>query len=106
MRRTKRSILEAFERSLTKRDYAAPNGFWSTAYIQPQRSHRTSRQGLFDLIRSLARDGAAMRNQLIVPRATTSSRYGRFLRQRPSLRLDRRRLSSAFEDRQARRTLG
>jgi predicted SnoaL-like aldol condensation-catalyzing enzyme len=47
-------VLEAFDTLFNKRDYATAEKFWSPDYIQHSAHIPPGRQGLFDLIKSLA----------------------------------------------------
>jgi len=46
-------VLEAFDTLFNKRNYAAAEKFWSPHYIQHSAHIAPSREGLFDLIKSL-----------------------------------------------------
>jgi predicted SnoaL-like aldol condensation-catalyzing enzyme len=46
-------VLEAFDTLFNKRDYTAAEKFWSPHYIQHRAHIAPSREGLFDLIKSL-----------------------------------------------------
>jgi predicted SnoaL-like aldol condensation-catalyzing enzyme len=47
-------VLKAFDTLFNKRDYAAAERFWSPDYIQHSAHIAPGREGLFDLIKSLA----------------------------------------------------
>ena len=49
----KRLVLEAFDMLFNKRDYKAPERFWSPNYIQHSAHIAPGREGLFSLVRSL-----------------------------------------------------
>jgi predicted SnoaL-like aldol condensation-catalyzing enzyme len=51
--KNKAIVLEAFETLFNKRDYAAAERFWSPNYIQHSAHIAPSREGLFNLIKSL-----------------------------------------------------
>jgi hypothetical protein len=46
-------VMEAFDTLFKKRDYAAPERFWSPDYIQHSDHIAPGRDGLFNLIKSL-----------------------------------------------------
>jgi predicted SnoaL-like aldol condensation-catalyzing enzyme len=52
--KNKARVLEAFDTLFNKRDYAAAEKFWSPDYIQHSAHIAPGREGLFDLIKSLA----------------------------------------------------
>jgi len=51
--KNKALVLEAFDTLFNKRDYAAAERFWSPAYIQHSAHIAPSREGLFNLVKSL-----------------------------------------------------
>jgi predicted SnoaL-like aldol condensation-catalyzing enzyme len=51
--KNKALVLRAFDTLFNRRDYAAAERFWSPQYIQHSAHIAASREGLFDLIRSL-----------------------------------------------------
>jgi predicted SnoaL-like aldol condensation-catalyzing enzyme len=51
--RNKALVLEAFDSLFNKRDYAAAERYWSPRYIQHSAHIAPSREGLFNLIKSL-----------------------------------------------------
>ena len=52
--KNKELVLEAFDTLFNKRDYATAEMLWSPDYIQHSAHIAPGRQGLFDLIKSLA----------------------------------------------------
>jgi predicted SnoaL-like aldol condensation-catalyzing enzyme len=52
--KNKAIVLEAFDTLFNKRDYAAAERFWSPNYIQHSAHIAPGREGLFDLIKSIA----------------------------------------------------
>src|SRR3979411_2374524 len=52
--KNKALVLEAFDTLFNKRDYGAAEKFWSPHYIQHSAHIAPGREGLFDLIKSLA----------------------------------------------------
>ena len=52
--KNKALVLEAFEALFNKRDYVAAERYWSPHYIQHSAHIAPGREGLFDLIKSLA----------------------------------------------------
>jgi predicted SnoaL-like aldol condensation-catalyzing enzyme len=51
--KNKELVLKAFDTLFNKRDYAAAERYWSPNYIQHSAHIEPSREGLFNLIRSL-----------------------------------------------------
>jgi len=51
----KRLVLEAFDTLFNKRDYASAEKFWSPPLHPAQRSYRSGRDGLFNLVRRFRR---------------------------------------------------
>jgi predicted SnoaL-like aldol condensation-catalyzing enzyme len=51
--RNKALVLEAFDTLFNKRDYIAAERYWSPTYIQHSAHIALSREGLFNLIKSL-----------------------------------------------------
>ncbi len=70
-------VLEAFDTLFNKRDYAAADRFWSTAYIQHSAHLPAGRGGLFDLIRALP-DTLLYENQVILAEGDWVIAHGRF----------------------------
>ena len=52
------TVLDAFDTLFNKRDYASAERFWSPHYIQHSAHIPPGRDGLFDLIKTHARDAA------------------------------------------------
>ena len=52
--KNKALVLEAFDSLFNKRDYAAAERFWSPEYFQRSVRIAPGREGLFDLIKSIA----------------------------------------------------
>src|SRR6202163_1051837 len=52
--RNKALVLEAFDTLFNKRDYEAAERFWSPSYIQHSAHITPGREGLFNLIKSMA----------------------------------------------------
>jgi predicted SnoaL-like aldol condensation-catalyzing enzyme len=52
--KNKALVLKAFDTLFNKRDYAAAERFWSPEYIQHSAHIAPGRDGLFDLVKSLA----------------------------------------------------
>ena len=51
--KNKALVLEAFDTLFNKRDYAAAERYWSSAYIQHSAHIAPGREGLFNLVKSL-----------------------------------------------------
>ena len=70
-------VLEAFDTLFNKRDYVAAQRFWSDRYIQHSAHIAPGRDGLFNLIRTLA-ETLKYENQLIVAEDDYVIAHGRF----------------------------
>jgi predicted SnoaL-like aldol condensation-catalyzing enzyme len=70
-------VLEAFDTLFNRRDYVAAERFWSYRYIQHSAHIAPSRDGLFNLIRSLP-NTLRYENQLIVAEGDYVIAHGRF----------------------------
>jgi len=62
-RETRRAASEAFDTLFNNRDYAAAERLWSPNYIQHSAHIALGREGLFNLIKSILRDGFTFANQ-------------------------------------------
>ncbi len=70
-------VLEAFDTLFSKRDYAAAERFWSSAYIQHSAHIAPGREGLFDLVRAAPHE-LRYENALIVADGDYVMLHGRF----------------------------
>jgi predicted SnoaL-like aldol condensation-catalyzing enzyme len=70
-------VLEAFDTLFNRRDYGTAERFWSYRYIQHSAHIAPSRNGLFNLIRSLP-NTLRYENQLIVAEGDYVIAHGRF----------------------------
>ena len=75
--KNKALVLEAFDTLFNKRDYAAAERFWSPNYIQHSAHIPPSREGLFNLVRSVPKT-LRYENQLIVAEGDYVIAHGRF----------------------------
>jgi len=72
-------VLQAFDTLFNKRDYAAAERFWSSAYIQHSAHIAPGRDGLFELVRAAPKE-LRYENALIVAEGDNVMLHGRFSR--------------------------
>jgi predicted SnoaL-like aldol condensation-catalyzing enzyme len=70
-------VLQAFDTLFNKRDYAAAERFWSSAYIQHSAHIPPGRNGLFELVRAAPKE-LRYENALIVADGDYVMLHGRF----------------------------
>lgn len=70
-------VLQAFDTLFNKRDYAAAERFWSSAYIQHSAHIAPGRDGLFELVRAAPKE-LRYENALIVADGDYVMLHGRF----------------------------
>jgi predicted SnoaL-like aldol condensation-catalyzing enzyme len=70
-------VLQAFDTLFNKRDYAAAERFWSTAYLQHSAHIAPGRDGLFELVRAAPKE-LRYENSLIVADGDYVMLHGRF----------------------------